>query len=539
MMSSKIVWVLLFLALVAWFTPAAEDTDMWWHLKTGAYVLEQKALPSPDPFSYTTQSAGEAYAGEARVRQFNLTHEWLAQAGMALLHRAGGFPALVLLRALLLAGCALFAGLAAWKRTGMEGWGWAGAAICASNLILFTADRPALLTFFFVAFMMWVLEDGRWEWALPGLALIWANCHGGYFLAWVIAAIYLVDRRTKKMALLAAAVVAASMVNPNGLAIVPVLRDYRNSPMTKRLIEWFSPPVWGPPYAFQLTFALTLAALLAGWKRSAWRDRLLFAAFGTLAWMAFRNVALFGATAPMVMAAAWPWKFTLDKRVVAGLAVIAAGVAIWQGRAFGFRTETATLPEGAVRFVMEKRTAGPLFNLYGHGGYLIWRMGPERKTFVDGRALSERVFEEYSFVMGGVGPGSEAKRKELLEKYAIKTMILNGFQPDGSVYPMMFSLASGTLAGWKMTYEDASGMVWVKDGGATEAEGIWRHLENECELLAGHGMEGRECGRSLGFLFARTGDPERARKWLGWYLEKAGTGDAEASRAMAGLLRTR
>src|SRR5689334_6547249 len=61
-------------------TPIA-DTDFWWHLKTGQYVAERHTLPAPDPFAYTTAMAA-ANPGEASVRRFNLTHEWLSQLSM-------------------------------------------------------------------------------------------------------------------------------------------------------------------------------------------------------------------------------------------------------------------------------------------------------------------------------------------------------------------------------------------------------------------------------------------------------------------------
>ena len=74
----------LLLALTAilfltWFTGEVGDTDIWLHLMTGRHTLETRALTVPDPFCYTSNLASTAYAGEAKTRYFNLTHEWLAQ----------------------------------------------------------------------------------------------------------------------------------------------------------------------------------------------------------------------------------------------------------------------------------------------------------------------------------------------------------------------------------------------------------------------------------------------------------------------------
>src|SRR5581483_10003052 len=91
--------VLAALCLMGLFSTEIADTDFWWHLKTGEYVVQKRALPAPDPFSYTSDLGKPAYPGEERVRRFNLTHEWLAQAVWYLVYRAAGFPAVVLFKA--------------------------------------------------------------------------------------------------------------------------------------------------------------------------------------------------------------------------------------------------------------------------------------------------------------------------------------------------------------------------------------------------------------------------------------------------------
>ena len=86
--------------LLALFSGEIRDTDIWLHLKTGQHTLETRALTVPDPFSYTTSMTSRKYAGEEVTRYFNLTHEWLAQILMYLIHSVAGFPGLVLARAL-------------------------------------------------------------------------------------------------------------------------------------------------------------------------------------------------------------------------------------------------------------------------------------------------------------------------------------------------------------------------------------------------------------------------------------------------------
>ena len=44
--------VLLAAALLfVWFSTEVADSDSWWHLKTGQYILQTHKLPVPDPFA--------------------------------------------------------------------------------------------------------------------------------------------------------------------------------------------------------------------------------------------------------------------------------------------------------------------------------------------------------------------------------------------------------------------------------------------------------------------------------------------------------
>ena len=52
--------------------------------------------PSRTRSATPATSTSAAYPGEAKTRYFNLTHEWLAQILMYVIHAATGFPGLVL-----------------------------------------------------------------------------------------------------------------------------------------------------------------------------------------------------------------------------------------------------------------------------------------------------------------------------------------------------------------------------------------------------------------------------------------------------------
>ena len=157
---------------------------------TGKHTLETRALTVPDPFCYTSNLASAAYPGEAKTRYFNLTHEWLAQIIMYVIHAATGFPGLVLLRAVLLIAFCVLVGLMVWWRTAGFYRSLFAAFAAGAVAINFQQSRPFLVTFVLLAVTMAIMERRRWMWALVPIFVFWANCHGGYFMGWVMMGAY-------------------------------------------------------------------------------------------------------------------------------------------------------------------------------------------------------------------------------------------------------------------------------------------------------------------------------------------------------------
>jgi len=108
--------VLAAVLLVGMFSREIYDSDFWWHLGTGRYIVERHRLPAPDPFSWTTAMARDTSPGEAGTRQFNLTMEWLAQVAFYGLWKVGGSAAIVSARALSMTAMCGLIGLIAWRR---------------------------------------------------------------------------------------------------------------------------------------------------------------------------------------------------------------------------------------------------------------------------------------------------------------------------------------------------------------------------------------------------------------------------------------
>jgi hypothetical protein len=532
--------ILAGLCLLGLFSTEVADTDFWWHLKTGEYVVEKRALPSPDPFSYTADLGRPAYAGEEKVRRFNLTHEWLAQALWYLIWRAGGFPAVVLWKALLLASFCGLGGRIAARRTGSWWWGLAAAAATASVAHWFSADRPALVSFVLVAAFVWILERERPLWLLPVLEVVWANSHGGFVLGWVVVGAYTLVA-PRKLWRLAALTVAVSALNPNHVRIFEVLLAYRQSTLQQTLVEWSRPPLWGPPYGFPVLLWGAAAVLAIGWRKVQRSDWILFALFAAAALTAFRNIVLVAFLGPVLLASYWPWRRPLPALaapLTAAALALALGVGVWQGRFFQLRAALWRFPEGAAQFLLAHRISGPMFNTYEYGGYLLWRLWPHQRSFIDGRALNESVYQDYQKV---IAEGREA-RQAVLSRYGAEVLVLNAFEyTTGVVYPLVVALADRTETAWSLVYQDPQALVFLRRPPpgmpVLDRSHVVAHLEAECRLHIERDPELCLCARTLGLLFLNAGDRRRAQGSLALYLASPHEPDPEAEAAYRRLLR--
>ncbi|MGB9454436.1 MAG: hypothetical protein WCB12_00195 [Bryobacteraceae bacterium] len=531
------------------FSPEIRDSDFWWHLRTGQYIVETHSLPVPDPFAYTTAAAPLAYAGEGAVRHFNLTHEWLAQVLLYSAYRVGGFPGVVLFRALLLAAFCGLAGFVAWRRSGVPDRGWMAGLAAAAIAFPFALDRPQLFTYLFLALTVVVLESRRRLWLLPPLFLIWANCHGGFFLGWVVLAAYcaeaLVARvRGKSLPEVrtlwpwSAVAVLASGINPNGFRAVQVLLLYRSSAMQSHLLEWGRPPLWPPPL-FGVLLAAAAGAMV--WQRRKVRigDWLLLAAFSTGAFTAERNTIFMGFFAPVFLASYLPWKRLLPALAGwAAAAALAAGIfwGIVAGNFFQLHAAEWRYPAGAADFLEAHDVTGRMFNTYEYGGYLIWRLWPRGRVFIDGRALSERIFDDYARILYNHDASGGKSAEQLLGQYGIQVIIMNTFEyVTGTVYLLAPALADPAQTEWKLVYRDPQALVWMRRPPAGVAPlgslEVFGQMEAECGLHLDREPGLPRCARSLAQTFAKIGDFTRARRWLGAYLEHPHPPDPEAEQA--------
>ena len=524
------------LLLLTWFTGEIADTDFWLHLMTGQHTLQTRALTVPDPFSYTSNLPTSTYGGEATTRYFNLTHEWLAQIVMYLVFTAAGFPGLVLLRAAVLLGFCWLVGLMAYWRSGHFYRGLAAAVLAGAVAINFQQSRPFLVTFALLAAVTAILESRRRMWLLPAIFLFWANCHGGFFLGWIIMGAYcgeaLILRLQRKpvpgerqLWIMTAVCFLVSGVNPNGFRVIQILFFYRNSPIQANNIEWQYPRFWEPsPFSFALFGAAV--ALAIGWRRTRPVDWLLFGIFAPFSLLAVRNTIFMGIFGPILIAALLPtWRRAMPVVAEYAVAGLLAAAIVWKvmgGAAFQLHAAEWQLPSGAADFLKAHQVTSHIFNTYETCGYLVWRLWPMQKDFIDPRGLSEEAYADYRRILYNADASGGKSGAELIEKYGIQVLVLEGFNRfSGEIYLLAAALADPNQHQWKLVYADSKGVVFMRNPptGVQPLNSLeaLNSIEMQCREQVQHEPDKPGCAQGISQLYAQIGNAQGAREWLQFY----------------------
>ncbi|MBI5081186.1 MAG: hypothetical protein HZB17_07800 [Chloroflexi bacterium] len=450
---------ILFLGLFAMAMKPSVDTDSFWHLRAGAWMLDNARLLTIDLFSYT------------RFNQAWINHSWLSQTLMAIIYRVGGYGGLNLFTASVIVLAFVFV-----YRAG-EGGGYLRAFIiilAATTSGVYWSARPQILSLLLTAIFVYILYDYLWRdanrlWLLPPLMLLWVNLHGGFAIGFILLVVAFVgellrtslrtslrvfekqsqsvteiaSQRTLAMTNskatwiggygLACAVVAC--LNPYGaqMLLYP-FRTVSIGVLQNFIQEWQSPNFHQPEaQVFIVMLLATVAAIGFSRRRLDLTDFLVFAVFSALSLLAWRNVAAFAVVvAPILMRYAnsaveelqekYP-KLKLQNpsglthsvslrgapRDPKGLTlingfiviVIAFAVLLKMADAMSAKTNDEAIaklaPVKAAEYLKANPVAGKMFNAYNFGGYLIWALYPHQLVYVDGRTdlYDDELLKEY------------------------------------------------------------------------------------------------------------------------------------------------
>jgi hypothetical protein len=475
------------------------DCDTGWHIRTGEWIVANHGVPARDIFSFSR--AGDPW----------YAWEWLSDVVFAWLNRGGGLAAVVLFSILLIAVTSMLLFRLARRKSNAIVALVATMVAAAASSVHWLA-RPHLFTLLFFVLFYGALEhvrDGRTRvWGVPYLALLpaatilWTNLHGGFFVGILLIALYgggellkaafsadgeergQAGRRAGRYFLCALACLAASLANPYFYRLHVHVWQYVSDPYQSQHIMEFLTLSFHHPAAIFLESMLIMSAAAAFWYVSKGRftEPLLMLAWGHAALLAARNIPIFMiVAAPLVAAAMEEWLARLPKLRVAewlrsavrkfnvvaaetndtdGMArwhpVSVAGVLVVAALLYApsppkrFRAEfdPKSYPAGAIETLRGDPSAR-IFTFDQWGDYLIYRLYPRTKVFVDGRSdFYGDDFEEKCIAVLNVKYDWE----KTLDGFGVDTILL----PPSA--PLAGALKESSR--WRVVYDDGVALVF-------------------------------------------------------------------------------
>lgn len=455
MTSSRRTTLLWAVALVLVLTPAAltpiRNYDFFWHLATGRWIVEHRALPLTDPFAVASDRAPW------------INGEWLFEV---LLYACGSIAVVSWLKAIGVGALFAFLFVQSSRHTGRI-------IALALTLLAFagampTLDaRPATMGAALLALALVLLEhhDGRFDVAFVVLTVFWINVHPTALLAPALALLY------RRVHWLPIASGLSLLLNPHGIGgvLAPVRLTLFATSGTFVNAEWLP----SSPAIFPLLYAgIVLGVAVLAMSRRSLAHAVAFALLAYLAVAHVRNQSLFFVALPMLLsseigALAGEGRIRLTPSVEiasCALALLAYGWVLWF---FEQRPGVAAhrFPAAAAARLAGSRLEGNVYNPDQFGGFLIWTFYPQRRVLTDGR---NELYHTYVDEYASARLDSRAWRA-LLTKYRIALAIDEYRAPLEVVDPrsrrsqlVPASLAYWPKREWALIGYDDVGMVFAR-----------------------------------------------------------------------------
>jgi len=471
----------VFVAIIALglFVMAARsvtDPDVWWHLRTGQLILQNHAVFHTDPYSFTR--AGQPW----------INHEWLSAVLMFELYRAGGTGALTLAFALIVAAAFLLVFARTPGKPYLAGLVTVWGALASAPS---WGARPQVISLLLASLFLWLLErsqkhPGLLWWTIP-LTALWVNLHAEFALGIGLIALFLLGTvldavfgferwtalapRSRSLVLALAGCIAVVPLNPYGTRMYWYPWHTLSSHVIVNYIEeWSSPDFHRAMYLPFFLMILAFAVLAISPLRLKARELLLLTVMLYAGLHSVRHIPIFALVAAPILAASLEallqkQQIHLPARAsnpeIAKLLLNAALLAAFAGFvAFRVRfviqgqsqAEAKAFPTQAVAFILRDRPAGPLLNSYDWGGYLIWKLYPQYRVFVDGRT---DLYESGGFLddMASIY-NLQDQWQEKFDSWRIRAVLL----PPNA--PLIAALRAHP--GWKQIYADSQAVVLTR-----------------------------------------------------------------------------
>lgn len=447
-------YVVLSIALlsfaVTYLVRPIADPDFWWHLKSGELIARARAIFSADPFNFT----GDPALLTMRERT-TLNGYWLWQVIAFGFYSLGGFPGIKLMNALTLVG---IYSVLVWFLIGNKVRLPIVYFLLVISLVvfqdLFYLERPQVLSFLLatvlVGLFVKIRRGERPGWGLFPVMIVWGNLHGGFIIGVMLLGLFCLgslwdfrgDReRLRSVVLWCLGGILVAHLNPNGFNTYLGVWESLGAGVTTGISEYQSTLaavadsrlillLWG-------LMAVHFWALQEMPGKRFCADWLVSLLLAVLAFFYLRHVAFFAVSLlPMtgvLLENACASENSMIRRsgrrvCLAGSCafLVYVGFALqqtYEARKSGDLGDVNRIyPQGLANFLLSVPLHGNIYNEYNWGGYLVWKLYPNYKLFIDGRGLYPQVTADYNKISSASLEiiNGRYEYEALLDKYNIR-----------------------------------------------------------------------------------------------------------------------
>lgn len=477
-------FLILFILTSLFFIFKIADDDTWWHLALGKYIIATRHIPRLDIFSYTT----------APHKPW-LIIAWLFEPLFYAVYFLFGINGLIIIKSLIAAFCICVL----YMRSRLY---YKGNQPLVLIFLIFAAfamrerflARPETFGFLFLSLHFLFLDlyiQRKTAFIIPLLInqILWVNFHASFVLGVIIPLIYLAGfilerkdgKELNKPTYAAIALFLSTWINPDGLKrTVHIFNMFFNKQlyMVRECLP-LAPISYLSLKGLFVIIAFIL--LIKSVKKKQFSLTLIIIVFGYLGLKSYRLFNIFMLSF-IPLCPFYLFKYTnkssfsffennqrQGRMAVIGVACILVIAAIFGRPSWGLGLQKFVFPQKAVAFLEKEdllgKTGGRIFNTINFGGYLIWKLYPKQKVFIDNRVelYFGRPLETYLEVAT-----NNSLWSEVVNKYNIGVAIVR--YPHFDRYSRLYNDTSAMFSRkeWALVYFDDTAIIYIRKNSRNE-----------------------------------------------------------------------
>ena len=486
-----------------------KDLDLWLHWRMGWWISHHGFVPNYDVLSGTI--AGHPW----------VNHEWLFQVLVYQVQRFYGFDGLISMQSLVVSVTFLALLFLGYSRERQLLSVYTLLLVLMVYQTRFTI-RPDIFSLLFFVLYIYILSlhiNKRWAvYALVILQILWSNMHGFFFFGPMLVGVgilselikrhlplpyewntvgRLTDKEYNSLKMIFLLVILACCANPLTFqgAWYPVSVFFSlggdNKIFFEHIMELQKPILWNNIFTdnfvyYKILIFISAISFIFNRRKIDISSLLVWIIFLWFSLAAVRNLIYFAAAAYMVLlvnviSISWenlvPLRFASFKfkhlTVIVGklalmLWMLNFGISMSSNGYFDFDTyhrkseffgiSKRVYPYRAVDFLVQNKIKGNFFNDFNSGAYLVGRVYPNIRVFIDGRTevYGANFFENYQKIWKD---GNAHVFAYFEHKFNITGAFLNNAKQDipQNVLKMFHSLKD-----WSIVYLDDDAVIFLK-----------------------------------------------------------------------------